>query len=50
MLTRLAGWALIAFAAYFLLTNPDGAAAFVHSLLDGLQHAASSMSSFASHR
>ena len=46
---RLGGWALIAFAAYFLLTNPDGAAAAVHAVLDGLQHAASSLSAFASH-
>jgi hypothetical protein len=49
MLTRIAGWALIAFAAYFLFTNPDGAAALVHGGLGWLQHAASSLASFASH-
>jgi hypothetical protein len=43
MLTRLAGWALIAFAAYFLITSPGGAAAFVHGMLGWLQHTASSL-------
>ncbi|HTX85623.1 MAG TPA: hypothetical protein VME44_25845 [Streptosporangiaceae bacterium] len=48
-MTRILGWLLVAFAAYFLLTNPDGAAAFVHGILGWLQHAASSLSTFASH-
>lgn len=46
-MTRIIGWALVAFAAYFLLTNPDGAAGFVHGLLDGLRQAANALSSFA---
>jgi hypothetical protein len=49
MVTRLAGWALIAFAAYYLLTNPEGAAGLVLGIIDGLRQAASSMSSFAGH-
>lgn len=48
-MTRIIGWAALAFAAYYLLTNPDGAAGLVHGILDGLRQAASSMSSFASH-
>jgi hypothetical protein len=47
-MVRLAKVALIVFAAYFLLTNPDGAAGFVHGALDGLKSAASSLSHFAS--
>jgi S-DNA-T family DNA segregation ATPase FtsK/SpoIIIE len=47
VLTRIAGWALIAFAAYVLLTNPDGAAAFVVGIFGWRQHAGS-LSSFAS--
>ena len=38
-----------AFAIYFLVTNPDGAAGRVHGALGQLLHAASSLSSFASH-
>jgi hypothetical protein len=49
MMTRLAQLAAVAFAAYFLLTNPAGAAAFVHGILGWLQHAAGALSSFASH-
>jgi hypothetical protein len=45
---RLAGWALIGFAVYFLLTDPGGAAAFVHGALGGLRSAASSLASFVS--
>ncbi len=48
-MTRIIWWAVIAFAAWFLLTNPAGAAGFVHGALGGLQHAASSMSAFVSH-
>ena len=49
MLTRIAGWALVAFLAYYLLTNPDGAAGVVQGILHGLGSAASSLSQFASH-
>ena len=49
MITRIAGWALVAFLAYYLLTNPDGAAGVVLGILGGLQHAAAALSQFASH-
>ena len=49
MLTSIIGWALVAFAVYFLLTDPAGAAGVVHSGLDGLQHAGNQLSQFASH-
>jgi len=49
MLTSIIGWALVAFAVYFLLTDPAGAASVVHSALDGLQHAGNQLSQFASH-
>ena len=48
MLTRIIGWALVAFAVYFLLSDPAGAAGVAHSALDGLHHAASQLSQFAS--
>lgn len=49
MLTKIAGWALIAFAAYYLATDPAGAAGVVVGVLHGLRSAAGSLSSFASH-
>jgi hypothetical protein len=49
MLTKIAGWALIAFAAYYLATDPAGAAGAVLGILHGLRSAASSLSQFASH-
>ena len=49
MLTKVAGWALIAFLAYYLLSDPDGAAGFAQSVLHGLQHAGNSLSQFANH-
>jgi hypothetical protein len=48
-MTKLIQVGLVAFAIYFLVTNPDGAAALVHGVLGWLGHAASSLSSFASH-
>ena len=49
MLPRIIGWALVAFVVYYLVTNPDGAAGFVHSILDGLRHAGDSLSEFFNH-
>jgi hypothetical protein len=46
MFRRLLGWALIAFAVFYLLTSPDGAAGFVHHVLGGLGSAARSLASF----
>jgi hypothetical protein len=48
MLNRIIGWALVAFVVYYLLTSPDGAAGFVHSILDGLRRAGDSLSRFVS--
>jgi hypothetical protein len=48
-MTKLLGWALAAFAVYYLLTNPDGAASFALHILDGLRSAANALSTFASH-
>jgi hypothetical protein len=45
---QLAGWALVAFAVFYLLTDPSGAAGFAHGLLDGLRSAGHSLSSFVS--
>ena len=47
-MTRALGWLLVAFAVYYLLSNPDGAASVVVHILNDLRHAASSLSSFAS--
>jgi len=49
MLPRIIGWALVAFAVYYLVTNPDGAAGFVHSILNGLRDAGDSLSRFINH-
>jgi hypothetical protein len=43
---RLAGWALLAFAVFYLLTSPDGAAGFVTHAGHGLTSAAHSLASF----
>lgn len=49
MMRTAAQWALIVFAAYFLLHSPGAAAGLVRHLGDGLSHAASSLSAFVSH-
>jgi len=49
MLARIIGWVVIAFIVFYLLTNPDGAAGFVHSFMDGLRQAGNSLSKFVSH-
>jgi hypothetical protein len=49
MLPRIIGWALFAFVVFYLVTNPDGAAGFVHSVLDGLRNAGNSLSRFVDH-
>ena len=35
MLTKIAGWALIAFAVYYLVTDPAGAAGVVLGVVHG---------------
>ena len=49
MLTRIAGWLAVAFAVYYLVTDPDGAAGVVQGILHGLSSAADSLARFASH-
>jgi hypothetical protein len=49
MLPRIIGWVLVAFAVYYLVTNPDGAAGFVHSALDALRQAGDSLARFINH-
>lgn len=40
------GWAAIAFAVFFLLTNPTSAAIIVHNTIHGLAAAGHSLSTF----
>jgi hypothetical protein len=49
VITKLAAWALVAFAIYYLVTDPAGAASVVLGILSGLRQAANAVSSFASH-
>jgi len=46
MLPRIVGWLAAAFAVWYLLSNPDGAAGIVLGMLHGLQHLAHSLSQF----
>ncbi len=41
-------WALIVFVVWYLLTDPDGAAAFGSHVLNGLKSAGKSLSTFVS--
>ena len=43
---KIAGWAVIIFIAYYLLTSPTGAANFVHNILNLLKHAGTSIATF----
>jgi hypothetical protein len=47
-MSKLAKWAIIAFLAFYLFTNPGGAAGTAHHLLNGLHEAAASLSTFVS--
>jgi len=49
VIARIAGWAAAAFAAWYLLTDPYGAASVVLGILHGLGSAANSLSWFANH-
>ena len=42
------GWLLVVFAVWYLLTNPDGAAAFGRNVLHGLESGGSSLAQFVS--
>lgn len=39
-------WAAVAFVAFFLFTQPEGAAGIVHSAANGIMSAADSLSTF----
>jgi hypothetical protein len=45
---RLLTWALVIFFLWYMVTNPAGAATWVHDTLGLIQHAGSSLSSFVS--
>jgi len=45
---KIVGWVIVVFAVWYLLTNPDGAAAFGSHLLNGLKSAGDSLSTFVS--
>jgi hypothetical protein len=47
---RLAGWALLAIAVFYVLTDSGGAAGFVHAAVHGLESTGRSPSSFLSCR
>jgi len=40
------GWAIVVFLLYWMVNNPDNAAAVARSGAHGLQHAANSLSHF----
>jgi hypothetical protein len=49
MITKLAGWAVIAFIAFYVLSDPAGAAHTVGGLLGDLEGAGHSLATFANH-
>jgi hypothetical protein len=48
MIRRLAGWALFAFAVFYIATDPTGAAHVAHSALNELHQAGTSLATFVS--
>jgi hypothetical protein len=46
---KIVTWLLVVFVVWYLLTNPDGAGAFVQHLLNGLKSAGKSLATFVSH-
>lgn len=48
MTRKLLGWAVVAFLAYYLFSDPTGAGHAAHSLLHGLAHAGNSLAAFVS--
>lgn len=48
MLKKILVWALVVFVVFYLLTDPNGAAAFVSHVLHGLKTAGKSLSTFVS--
>jgi hypothetical protein len=45
---KIVGWLLAVFAVWYLLTNPDGAAAFGRAILHGLESVGQSLAKFVS--
>jgi hypothetical protein len=48
MVKKVVTWALVVFVVFYLLTDPNGAAAFVSHVLNGLKSAGHSLSTFVS--
>jgi len=48
MVKKILLWALVVFVAWYLLTDPGGAATFVSHVLNGLKSAGRSLSTFVS--
>ena len=46
MIKKIAGWAVVVFIAWFLITNPHSAAAAVTNLKDAAVGAATSLATF----
>ena len=45
---KIVGWLLVVFVVWYLLTNPDGAAAFGQHVISGLRSAGNSLAKFVS--
>ncbi len=48
MVKKVLVWALVVFVVFYLLSDPNGAAAFVSHVLHGLRSAGTSLSTFVS--
>jgi hypothetical protein len=46
VLKKVLGWAVVAFLAFYLVTQPVAAGHTAHSILDGLKTAATSLGTF----
>jgi hypothetical protein len=46
MVRKIVTWGLVLFAIFYLVTDPTGAAGFVHGVFNGLHTAATSMARF----
>jgi len=45
---KIVGWLIVLFVLFYVLTNPDGAAAFGQHVLHGLRSAGQSLAKFVS--
>jgi hypothetical protein len=46
MVRKIVTWGLVLFVVFYLVTDPTGAATFVHSIFNGLHSVASSLATF----